>query len=93
MSNRFFARLPTVDMEVRVNDASPEEFAKALWGKVAHTFYDRPKDFAADCAEYYGAKKEATDEEVADFRRRMAQAIEPGAAHVEEDEADTEDDG
>jgi hypothetical protein len=67
--------LPTVSIDLRINDETPTGWAVRIWNGVAHYTYDTPKAFAADAAEYVGEKRDLTQQEVSDLRDRIADAI------------------
>lgn len=70
-------RLPSLSVDVRIEDKSPAELAKSLWNGGASKVYSSKEAFVTALARFYADKTNATKEQANDIRRKMANAIAP----------------
>ncbi len=78
--------MPAIDIEAKlaVNGTTPTDVGVSVYNKFAHTFYDTPKAFARDFANYVGAKRDMTEQEINELRTSIAARIAPETAESED---------
>jgi hypothetical protein len=70
-------RLPSLSVDVRIDDKSPAELAVSLWNGGASKAYNSKEAFVTSCARFYARKTGAGKQKANQIRRKMADAIAP----------------